>query len=277
MDLLKEIGAILGFVAFGGLAVLAFLTFQQARHVRRLRDWAGRSPERDAIEAERVAEAAQEATIARAGSRVAAAEEHDQDFDEPEEKGPGLLDRMRGEAAYRWEELDRRSPVDPKILVAALLAVIVGLAVITSGFGLLGGDSDEPATTVESDGGNGGGKKEDKPDKEEEPTGTEVAVLNGTAPEGGVGVPGVADAAKVFVEDAGFTVGEVTDAPTSFTVSVVMYNDGFEEDAATLAGELESQLGTTETLAMDPSVQAVIGSANLALVVGQDDQAIATP
>ena len=46
MDLLKEIGAILGFVAFGGLAVLVFMTFQQARHLRRLREWAGRAPER---------------------------------------------------------------------------------------------------------------------------------------------------------------------------------------------------------------------------------------
>ncbi len=73
MDLLKEIGSILGFVAFGGLAVLVFMTFQQARHVRRLREWAGRSPERSAIEAERVAEAAQEASIARAGGDAGAA------------------------------------------------------------------------------------------------------------------------------------------------------------------------------------------------------------
>ena len=33
MDLLKEIGAILGFVAFAGLVVLVFMTFQQARHL----------------------------------------------------------------------------------------------------------------------------------------------------------------------------------------------------------------------------------------------------
>jgi hypothetical protein len=257
--------------------VLAFLTFQQARHVRRLREWAGRSPERDAIEAERVTGAAQEATIARAGSRAAAAESHgDEDFDEPEEKGPGFFDRLRGEAAYRWEELDRRSPVEPKILVAALIAVIVGVAVVTSGFGLLGGSSDEPASTVEADGGNGDGDKGGSSGSEEPPV-TKVAVLNGTAPEGGVGVPGVAVAAGGFVEDAGFTLGEVTDAPTSVTVSIVMYKAGFEEDAAELAAALESQLGTTETLAMDPAVEAVVGKADMALVVGQDDQGIAGP
>lgn len=276
MDLLKEIGAILGFVAFGGLAVLAFLTFQQARHVRRLREWAGRSPERSAIEAERVAEAAQEATIARAGSRTAAADEHDDiDLEPEEEKGPGFFDRMRGEAAYRWEELDRRSPVDAKILVGAIAAVIIGLGIVTSGFGLLGGSSDEPATEQASNGGKGdkGGNSGDSTD--EEPPATKVAVLNGTAPEGGVGVPGVADEAGKFVEEAGFQVGAIDDAPTPFAVSVVMYKDGFEEDASTLAAALEDQLGSTEIQAMDPAVEAVIGKADMALVVGADDQGIA--
>lgn len=275
MDLLKEIGAILGFVAFGGLAVLAFLTFQQARHVRRLREWAGRSPERSAIEAERVAEAAQEATIARAGSRAAAGEDLDDSAFEEEDKGPGLFDRMRGEMAYRWEELDRRSPVDAKILVGALVAVIIGVGVVTSGFGLLGG-SDEPASTQTDKGGNGGKGSGNGGSGEEEEPQTKVAILNGTAPEGGVGVPGVAQAAEPFVEDAGFKVGEVTDAPTSFTVSVVMYKEGFEEDAQALADSLTDQLGETEIQVMDAAVEAVVGRADMALVIGQDDQAIAS-
>jgi len=271
MDLLKEIGAILGFVAFGGLTVLVFLTFQQARHVRRLREWAGRSPERSAIAAERVADAAEEATIARAGSREAAVEELGEEAFE-EEKGPGRLDRLRGELAYRWEELDRRSPVDPRILLVALLAVVIGAAVLTSGFGLVGGGS-EPATTA-SGGGNGG--KGSGGGGEEKPPPTKVAVLNGTAPEGGVGVPGVADAAATLVDDAGFKVGEVTDAPTSFPVSVVMYRDGFEDDAQKLADDLADQLGSTEIEPIEPAVEDVIGRADMALVVGQDDQALAS-
>ncbi len=266
MDLLKEIGAILGFVAFGGLIVLVFLTFQQARHVRRLREWAGRSPERSAIAAERVADAAEEAAIARAGSREPAAGKPDE-----EEQRPGRRDRLRGEFAYRWEELDRRSPADPRILLVALLAVVIGVGVVSSGFGLFGG-SDEPATTVRGNGsggkGSGGGA--------EKPPPTKVAVLNGTAPEGGVGVPGVADAAATLVDDAGFKVGEVTDAPSSFTVSVVMYRDGFEKDAQKLADDLADQLGTTETEPIDPAVEAVIGRADMALVVGQDDQTLAS-
>lgn len=47
-DILVNIGAIAGFAAIVGLAVLAMLYFSQARDVRRLREWAGREPERAA-------------------------------------------------------------------------------------------------------------------------------------------------------------------------------------------------------------------------------------
>jgi len=44
--LIERIGAYAGFFAVIGLAVLSALYFAQARDVRRLREWAGRSPER---------------------------------------------------------------------------------------------------------------------------------------------------------------------------------------------------------------------------------------
>ncbi len=47
-DIVTDIGAVAGFAAIVGLAVLAMLYFSQARDVRRLREWAGRAPERDA-------------------------------------------------------------------------------------------------------------------------------------------------------------------------------------------------------------------------------------
>ena len=46
MDLLERVGSYAGLGAFLGLAVLALLYFSQARDVRRLREWAGRAPER---------------------------------------------------------------------------------------------------------------------------------------------------------------------------------------------------------------------------------------
>ncbi len=47
-DILLNFGAIAGFAGIIGLAVLAMLYFSQARDVRRLREWAGREPERAA-------------------------------------------------------------------------------------------------------------------------------------------------------------------------------------------------------------------------------------
>lgn len=47
-DIFLEFGAYAGAAAFIGLSVLALLYFSQARDVRRLREWAGRAPERDA-------------------------------------------------------------------------------------------------------------------------------------------------------------------------------------------------------------------------------------
>jgi len=252
MSLLKEIGAILGFVAFGGLAVLVFLTFQQARHLRRLREWAGRAPELAAAEAERVSARASEASVAGTAAAPPAAED----------RGPGRMERFRGEVAYRWDEANRRSPVNPLIVIAALVAVIVGVGIATSGFGLVGSDSPTETTTTESTAGDGGG------------TGVEVAVLNGTAPsEGAVGVVGIAKEVSADVKAAGYKIGEVETAP-SFPESVIMFEDGAKSDAKQLASDLEELLGETQIELMTPEIADLSKGAPLALVIGVDDQAI---
>ena len=45
-DQVEKYGAYVGLAAFIGLAVLTLLYFAQARELKRLRDWAGRAPER---------------------------------------------------------------------------------------------------------------------------------------------------------------------------------------------------------------------------------------
>ena len=47
-DVIQTVGAYAGLVALLAMGVLAFLVFSQARDIRRLRDWAGGAPERDA-------------------------------------------------------------------------------------------------------------------------------------------------------------------------------------------------------------------------------------
>src|SRR5881392_3100380 len=55
----EKYGSYVGIAAFFGLAVLSLLYFGQAREVRRLREWAGRAPERAAeLEARVSADAA---------------------------------------------------------------------------------------------------------------------------------------------------------------------------------------------------------------------------
>jgi hypothetical protein len=52
-DQIEKYGAYVGIACFFGLAVLSLLYFAQARELRRLRDWAGRSPEFEWDELER--------------------------------------------------------------------------------------------------------------------------------------------------------------------------------------------------------------------------------
>src|SRR3954467_9603880 len=62
----EKYGAYVGIASFIGLALLSILYFAQAREVRRLRDWAGRAPERDAELEARVTSQAEEARRAPA-------------------------------------------------------------------------------------------------------------------------------------------------------------------------------------------------------------------
>ena len=252
-DLIDRIGPILGIVAFLALAALAVLLFLEAREVRRLREWAGRAPER-------AAEAA-EATFAAAEARG----------EEPGEERQGIFGRIREAAVGAWHavgdrlespyrELDRRSPIDPRILLALLVAAIAAAVVLTSGFGLFG-DS-------------GGGKQSNGMPA---PGETKVAVLNGSQEQGVAGVPGLANSVlRQVVKPAGYRAGQVTDAPASFPKTVVMYSPGNKGPAKALATSVKPKLGATETQAMSSEVKAVVGKTPLVLVIGVDDASFGT-
>ena len=62
-DRIEKYGSYAGLAAVLGLAVLSLLYFAQAREVKRLREWAGRSPERDAELQQRAVAAAQQRAI----------------------------------------------------------------------------------------------------------------------------------------------------------------------------------------------------------------------
>lgn len=268
MSSLEEIAALLGFVAFVGLAVLVFLTFQQGRHLRRLRDWAGRAPERAAL-------------LAARGEQEGDPESEGEEIGEEELEGvhvvePGRLAVFAAGVRERWSEVDRRLPVEPRLLFGGLAAIVLGVGIATGGFGLFGGDS---ASTERASGGNGkggsGGNRAEGNQGEKQSQATEVAVLNGTAPPGGTGVAGIADRLTADVEGAGFEVGKVDNAG-SFTTSTVMWNGSpeAEAEAEELAAALEPVLGTTTVAEMSVEVQTLADGAEVALVIGQDDATI---
>jgi hypothetical protein len=249
MDLIEKIGPILGIVAFFGLACLAFLIFQQSREVRRLREWAGRSPER--------AEEADEATAAAAEARGEA-------MGEPARgRFQQYRERFAAIAGPRWEAFDRRLPIDGRYLLAAVGAALIAAVVLTGGFGLVGGAEE---------GAGGGGEPsaaDEKPRKEGE---AEVAVLNATQVSGIQGVPGLAGkVASEVVKPTGFDVAAEDNASSGFAETVVMFEPGAEEQADELAAAIEDQLGETPVEPMDEEVREKAEGALLALVIGQDD------
>lgn len=251
-DLIDRIGPYVGVAAFLGLAFLAFLVIQQAREVRRLREWAGRAPERarDAAEAE-----------------TALAEAKGEEVPEPvvEEPDPtrfGLWwQGVRDSVSSFATEVDRRSPVHPRYILAVLAAGVVAAAVLTSGFGIFGSDDEA-----------GGTGTADKPEK------VEVAVLNATQVEDTVtgepinAVPGLAGlVAKKVVKPAGFKIAVKADAPAGLEETVIMFEPGSEPDATKLAAKVEDKLGETETTEMTGDVRDAAKKAPLALLIGADD------
>jgi len=70
-DKAEQYGAYAGIAAVFGLGVLSLLYFAQAREVKRLREWAGRAPERAAELEARAVAAAEEKLAAPAAAPVA--------------------------------------------------------------------------------------------------------------------------------------------------------------------------------------------------------------
>jgi len=245
METIEQVGAVLGIVAFLVLAVLVLMYFQQAREVRRLRDWAGRAPERAAADAERQRELDAE--------RAAAAGEilH-----------TSALSRA-GSALLGWS---RRLPIDPLYVIAIAIGLVVALGIVTGGYGLFGGDEE----------GKGGGAKAEKGGEAKPAKATKVAVLNATQEEGVSAVPGLADTVAQEVEDAGYDVPAdlVTDSPQGFSETVAMYAPDRKQEAQALAKALEPVLGPTPVEAMTQEITDRVGGVDVALVIGQDDAAL---
>ena len=235
MDLIERVGAYVGLAAFVGLAVLALLYFSQARDVRRLREWAGRAPER----------------VGEAG----AAQHY---------LPPTPIDAARKPRRPLLERI--RSVHIPQ---ARYIALIAGGVVILAGATL------GALRLTDTDGSSGGAangskrsasKRSDGDEKRRErvnvnPADVTVAVLNGTT------IAGLAAQVGDEAKADGFTIGTVTNAArTDQMRSEVLYQKG-EKDAARAVG---SRLNIRSIGPVDPLSAELAGSFDVVVLVGAD-------
>jgi hypothetical protein len=238
VDLVERVGAYVGLAAFLGLAILALLYFSQARDVRRLREWAGRAPERAA---------------------GVAATEHN--------LPPIALEEVDRKTRRPLRERLRRIHI-PEV---RYIALVVGALVVLAGAGLAavqligdgdGGSSQASKTsgqTRDRGGGDrrtaGGGKVDINPSE------VTVAVLNGTT------VAGLAAQVGEEATADGFRLGTVTNAArTDQQRTQVLYRKE-RKDAADLVAD---RLGIRSVAPVDALSSELAGSFDVVVLVGAD-------
>jgi hypothetical protein len=248
---IEQIGAFAGLAAFLGLAILALLSFTHGRDIRRLREWAGSAPERDAERKEQTSTiAAQRAEELRALQEARTAEHQAVSSREErrrrrEEGAPGSSRRERMRERFSGAGEIASNPLTLVALFLVLVVVVGGGAYL-----LISG----------SDGGSDGQGTKQAAAKIK-PGEIEVTVLNGTA------VPGLAATFGDEVEGKGFELGAVTNTSSSFASSVVMFKRGHKPEARKVA----KQLGIAKLQLMDGEIESVSAGAAVAVVVGEDN------
>jgi hypothetical protein len=252
---IEQIGAFAGLAAFLGLGVLALLSFAYGRDIRRLREWAGSAPERDAERKETTSTiAAQRAEELRQleESRTAEHEAVSRREERRRRRDAGLPELTRRERfSERTSDIGARL-AEPRWLIA--IFVVLVLVVGGVGYTLLSGSDDSAS-----------GKKGKQAAAQVQPSEIEVAVLNGTA------TAGLAATYGDKVDRKGFNLGAVSNTDQSFATSVVMFERGHAPEARKVA----KQVGISKVDLMSSEVKSASAGANVAVVVGEDNAAAA--
>lgn len=250
MDLLERVGSYVGLASFLGLAILALLYFSQARDVRRLRDWAGRAPER-AVEIERTA------------------------TQEPATHVPPALPASQHSlppTPLAEASVKKRRPLRERIRnVHIPQARYVALTVVS--LLVLGGAAYGAVELISSDdGGSGTARKqggdrdrsEDRTRREARnvnPADVTVAVLNGTT------VQGLAAQIGEEVRANGFAIGVIGNAARiDQSRSAVLYRKGQSAAARAVA----NRLGIRSIDPVDSVNAEIAGSFDAVVLVGAD-------
>ena len=234
-DVIQTVGAYAGLVALLALGVLSFLVFSQARDIRRLRDWAGGAPERDA-EVREVSEIVAEERSAEL--KVLA---------DREERRMGRAGEF--EESF-WDRLGRSG----RIIAIVAAVLILGAAAAWAATSLLS-DSDQNANQNRR-------AQVAQQAQAINPADVRVGVLNGT---GGTEDGLAAEYASALEED-NFDVGVVANATEPVTESVVMYSEG----NVAAARKVSKTVGIENTAVMDQDITDLSSGAEVTVVIGTD-------
>jgi LytR cell envelope-related transcriptional attenuator len=237
LAIVQEIGAVAGWAAVVGLAVLAALHFSQARDVRRLRAWAGRAPERSGPGV----------TVVPGGAA-------------------GVPPPVQPPTAATASGAARRSqPWYSRIGTRFVSVALVGLLVFggAAAYGvtqLTGDDGGDNSGNAQANNDNGLPNKPKRNGAPVEPGNVTVAVLNGTT------VPGLAAALRDQIAAAGFKKGLIdVFSGQQLAESVVQYVPGHQAEATAVGrtvgiSQREPVTANSRALARDATVIVIAGA-----------------
>jgi hypothetical protein len=237
LEIVQEVGAAAGVAAVVGLGVLSALYFSQAREVKRLREWAGRAPERSGRgvtalpgRAAGVPSPAHPQTAATASGAPASRAVPEQTVTIPPRRSQPWYSR-------------------------------IGTRYVAVGLLVLGGAAAYGVTQLTGDDGGDNSNKPKRNGAAVEPGNVTVAVLNGTT------VPGLAAMLSDQIAAAGFKKGTINDySDKQLAESVVQYAPGHQAEARAVS----RRLGISQREPVTANSRALAGAVTVIVIAGTD-------
>jgi LytR cell envelope-related transcriptional attenuator len=233
-EIVQALGAAAGFANLVGLAVLSALYVSHAREMKRLREWAGRAPERSALGAAAV---------------------------------PGPTSSPEGPIAARAvPEQSVTAPRRRSVGTRSVAAAGVGLLVLggAAAYGvtrLTGDDGAGNTANAQANNHNGVAGKPRRRSAAVKPGNVTVAVLNGTT------VPGLAAALRDRLGAAGWKEGMIDDfSDQQLAESVVQYAPGHQAEAKAVG----RTIGITRREPVTADSRVLAGDAAVIVIAGAD-------
>jgi hypothetical protein len=253
LAMVQEIGAVAGWAAVVGLAVLSALYLSQARDVKRLREWAGRAPERSGPGVT--------AVPARAAGVPPPAQ--------PRTAATATGALTRPAALRAVPEQTAISPPRPshpwysRIGTRYVAVALVGLLVLggTAAYGVTRLTGDDDPGNARANNGNGVPNKPKRNGVAVKPGNVTVAVLNATT------VPGLAAMLRDQIAAAGFKKGMIdVFSDQQLVESVVQYAPGHEAEATAVG----RTVGISQRGPITANSRALAGDATVIVIAGAD-------